>query len=818
MSTNPLSPIARALIVCHTVRKPRLFALAGLTTMLVAVTAQAQQVAFDIPGQSLSTALTEFGRQANIQVLYSPSVVENRRSTAVKGSMEPENAIASILGGTGISFSLQGNTLTLTLPGEGAALELGATHVTGAGLGANTEQTGSYTTGSMQTATKLPLSLRETPQSVTVLTRQRMDDQHMTNLNDVVKNTPGLILNKDAPQRQTYFSRGFEIDNIMYDGLPSSISTSYLSHDLLMADLAIYDRVEVVRGATGLMQGAGNPAAAINLVRKRPTKDTKVSITGSAGSWDRYRTEFDASGSLSESGNVRGRLVTVYQDNKSFQDKVDNERGLFYGIVEADLTDDTTLTLSASSLNDNNTNSWGGLPIATNGNDLNLSRSTYLGNDWEYWDKHSDTAFVGLEHNLNNGWKINASATKIWSRLNYLASYLYRSTTDDTSGYNQSTGDYSYVDDQSSYDLYTSGPFQLLGREHELVVGASQRKGMFDGHGGGITTATGLNIDTWSSSTVARPYPNKNAWFLTNEENQKSAYVTTRLSLADPLKLILGSRLDWYDFDGHSLYSDDAYKITRHVTKYAGLIYDLDDHHSVYVSYTDIFKPQNYLSADNKILKPIEGKNYEIGIKGEYFDGALNASAAIFQIDQENRAKATTCGAGLSSDLECYEASGKVRSKGIDLELQGAITPNWDIGAGYTFTESKYVKDDDPDNEGTLFDTSLPRHIFKVATTYHLQGDLERWRVGGNWYRQNTIYNNFTGTDGEQHRTEQKAYSVFDMMVGVKATEHIDAQLNLNNVFDKTYYSGISDPASTRTFYNYYGDPRNLTLTVRYDF
>lgn len=140
---------------------------------------------------------------------------------------------------------------------NGAVMELGATEVSSTGLGSTTEGTTSYTTGAMATATKLPLSLRETPQAVTVITRQRMDDQAMTSINDVVKYSPGLFLSQSSgPGRQTYSARGFDIDNLMYDGIPSNYQGWTVG---AQPNLAMFDRVEVVRGATGLVTGSGNP-------------------------------------------------------------------------------------------------------------------------------------------------------------------------------------------------------------------------------------------------------------------------------------------------------------------------------------------------------------------------------------------------------------------------------------------------------------------------------------------------------------------------------------------------------------------------------
>ncbi|WP_092305690.1 TonB-dependent siderophore receptor [Pseudomonas sp. NFIX28] len=780
---------------------------------------QAQEVAFNIPAQPLAAALQAFGQQANLQVLYSPDDIQGKRSNRLSGKQDPARAIAELLKGTGVAYSLQDSSVTILSPGAAGALELGATTISGKGLGSTTENTGSYTTGPMQTATKLALSNRETPQSVTVITRKRMDDQNMKSLEDVLKNTPGISMTKDGPQRTTYYARGFAVENLMTDGLSNDLS-HYLSRDMNSSpDMAIFDRVEVVRGATGMMQGSGNPSAAINMVRKRPTATPQVNITASAGSWDNYRTEFDASNALNESGTLRGRVVTAYQTKDSFQDYTSSERSVFYGITEADLNEDTTFTFGVSNQNANNNSAWGGLPTAKDGSDLNLSRSTYLGNDWEYWDQDNTTAFSRLEYRFAENWKLLVAASKSWSDLDMFGTMPQRMGAN-YDQFGQYNGKYKYEDQQNSYDAYVTGPFSLFGRTHELVVGASQRELTFKGKGNYSSINT--NTDLGSPGNNPKPDLSNTPWRQNRESEQKGTYLTTRLNMTDSLKVILGGRLDWYDYDVETSWNGVKYssslpnKVTRHLTRYAGVIYDLDQHHSVYASYTDIFRPQTELDSQNNALEPIEGKNYEIGIKGEYFDGALNASAAIFRIDQENRAKQldmNQCSAGTSS---CYEAAGEVRSQGIELEINGALAPGWELGAGYTFAEVKYIKDANEANEGRLFDTDIPRHMFKAFTTYQLPGDLNRWTVGGGIYRQNTIYNQGSNfyAPSTNYRIEQEAYTLVDLMTSYKATENVDIRLNINNVFDKKYYQSIG----TNTLYgiNQYGDPRNAMVTVRW--
>ncbi|MFZ3283886.1 TonB-dependent siderophore receptor [Pseudomonas sp.] len=681
-----------------------------------------------------------------------------------------------------------------------ATLELDATEIGATQMSSTTEDTQSYTTGPMRTATKLSLTMRETPQAVTVITRQRMDDQNMTSINDVVKGTPGLFLSQaSGPGRQTYSSRGFDIDTIMYDGLPSSYSPFSMA---VQPNLAMFDRVEIVRGATGLVTGAGNPSAAINLVRKRPTADQRVTLTGAAGSWDDYRGEIDASSPLNESGTLRGRVVSSYQGADSFRDKEENDHGLFYAIGEADLSDSTTATLGFSRQNEQTNYFWGGLPIGTNGHHLDLPRSTYPGTDWENRKLQIDTLFGEVEHRFDNDWKLHVAGSSSTLDGEFSGTYLSRYAGPlETTAYQS-----HHTDKQRSLDVFASGPFEAFGRSHELVVGASNR----------VYDATTKEYDPYTTAwPIGAPKPD----FVRDGKTrtvttQDAVYLTTRLSLADPLTLILGGRLDWYDYDDRT--ADGDYKVTKNLTRYAGLIYKLDDHHSVYASYTDIFTPQTQKDLGGKVLEPIVGENYEVGIKGEYFDGALNASLAVFQMDQTGRATLADNQFGCPV-LTCYGSSGKVRSQGVDMELQGALTENWQVGAGYTYTRAHYIKDENPANNNQRFETDTPEHLFKVSTVYRFQGPLQHLRVGGNVYWQSRMYNDVALANNGSYRLEQGGYAVTDLMAGYEVNQHLDLQVNANNIFDRVYYSAIGSNVTWGSNDNY-GNPRSYMLTAKYKF
>jgi outer membrane receptor for ferric coprogen and ferric-rhodotorulic acid len=786
--------------------RPVLPALATTLAIGFSTSVFAAPVHLDLPAQPLATSLTQLSKVSGMQVIFDAQRVAGKQAPIIKGDLEPGVALQRLLAGSGLTAVVDGNAARVTEPAAGAIALDGVNINADYGIAgtATTENTRSYTTGSMNTATKLPLSIRETPQSVSVITRQRMDDQGMNDLNDVVKYAPGVTFHKTASDRQEFLARGFKIDNIMYDGLPSSVST-YTQDVISAADLSIYDRVEVVRGATGLMTGAGSPAATLNLVRKRPTATPQVSITTGAGSWDRYRTEIDASNKLNDEGTVRGRVVAAYQDGKSFSDVRDSQRQTFYGILEADLNDSTTWTLGASKQRDDNTSDWGGLPSGPNGEDLHLKRSSFLSNDWSYWDKDNYSLFTDVTHRFDNGWSAKLAAAKIWAKADTFSTYLGNY---DGAGFQQYAGKYRDDDEQTNLDASLSGPFQLLGREHELAFGVSHRQEKFD-QWGGWTDGTPVNIYDFDHSLIAKPAVDTSLYESRNTATEKGVYAVARFNPVDPLHIIIGSRVSWYDYNDRV--GDGDYKVTQKVTPYAGVIYDLNDTYSAYASYTQIFKPQDQQDASGSVLKPMSGENYEIGIKGEYFDGSLNAAVALFDMEQKNRAylldnqNSTNCPSYPAQS--CYGAAGKVRSRGIDAELTGALTPDWQFSASYTYVLAQYMEDATKSNEGKLFAPNQPKHLFKAATSYNLPGNLQKWRVGADVYAQSATFNRVgNGT------ADQDAYGIVGLMAGYRFDEHWDGRVNVNNLFDTRYWQGIPNAGGTGV----YGDPRNVMFSVKW--
>ena len=338
-----------------------------------------------------------------------------------------------------------------------------------------TEGTGSYTTtGKTKTATPLGLSLRDTPQSVSVVTRQRIEDQSMLTVTDAVTNVTGVSVNQYETNRGQFTARGFKINTLMIDGVPTTWEQPWSSGEILTS-LAPYDRVEVVRGSTGLTTGAGDPSAAINLVRKRANSKTlQGTVEADVGSWNQRRVMGDLQAPLNEAQTVRGRVVAEHAEQDSWVDGLHNQSQTLYATLEADLGAHTLLSTGLThQTNETDGPMWGGLPVwYSDGSRAHWDRSKTTAADWTRWDTDHDSYFVTLDHRFANDWKVKASYNQSDRRADSYLLYLMGAPNAGTGlGMFTWPGSYKVRTQQEDMALQASGPFQFLGRSHELALG-----------------------------------------------------------------------------------------------------------------------------------------------------------------------------------------------------------------------------------------------------------------------------------------------------------------------------------------------------------
>lgn len=666
-----------------------------------------------------------------------------------------------------------------------------------------------YSVKATAAGTKMMMIQRDIPQSVSIISEQRMQDQQLDTLGDVLANTTGITASQADSDRVSYYSRGFEIDNYMVDGIPTYFESRWNLGDA-QSDTALLERVEVVRGATGLMSGTGNPSASINMVRKHAdSREFKGNVSAEYGSWNKQRYVVDVQSPLTEDGRIRGRVVTGYQDNDSWLDRYNQQKKFFYGVLDADLTEATSLSVGYEYQQINvNSPTWGGLPRwSTTGNPIRFDRSRSTAPDWAYNDKDMDKVFVTLKQRFDNNWEATLNGTHTETKLDGRTAYI-DSVVDQSTGRLESIYGPGFMVGGTGYntgkrkvdalDLYASGPYELLGREHQLMVGANYSKQ----HNRYLNSWANLYADevgNFGNYNGNIPETNWGDLALAQEDkiHIKSAYTATRISLADPLHLIVGAR--------YTKWSTDT--LTQHMEKnnttpYAGLVLDLNDNWSTYASYTSIFQPQTVRDISGKYLAPITGKNYELGVKSDWMNSRLTTSLAVFRIEQDNLGVSTGQPIPGTAGETAYRGEDGTVSKGVELEVNGALTDNWQM----TFGATRYVA---TDSEGNAVNANLPRTSLKLFTSYRLPM-LQDLTLGGGVNWQNHTYT-YVNTGFGTFRADQGSYALVNLFGRYQVTKELSVQANINNLLDKEYDTNVEQSYI-------YGAPRNVSLTANYSF
>ncbi|OZI71389.1 hypothetical protein CAL22_16290 [Bordetella genomosp. 12] len=800
-------------------------------------------VHINIPAQSLNSALLQLGQQTDIQIYYLPETVAGLNAPAVSGALTPEQALARLLHGTGITVRWNGKTASLSLPsaqGQEDVYSLRAVRVEAQRVG-ETEGTGSYTSDAI-TLGKTAQGLREIPQSVSVLTKQRMEDQNLTDLGQAAGQMTGLTVQDSGHRLTDIYSRGFAIDSVQLDG-GAPMSTSSGNYTFISYDMAEFDRVEVLRGAAGLINGTGNPGGAVNLVRKMPTATPQFNFTASAGRWDNYRTEVDASGPLAFEGKLRGRGVVVYEDRKYFTDRRASEKPTFYGVLEADLGPDAVLAVGGRHQRIKEQGTPQGFPRYSNGADLGLSRNTALTAPWAFEDTTSDEVFAKLSWHLAPRWTLRANASYTEENRDVNGGYVSGAVNPVTLKGSRWVGsDQHSWNRQLMLDINLSGAFDLGGRTHEVLIGADMQDIKSKWQSYVVQRATGQQADLFDIGST--PYVSgdlsRGQLFRSYEPNdtrQYGIYGTLRMEVTDNTKVIVGARANKYKFNQvYSTYLDNSWQMTdtwrvasatrysepTQVVPFGGVLYDFTPEWTGYASYAEIFNPQAYYRsgpAPGTGLDPMHGSNTEVGVKGDLLDGKLSTSVALYRIVQKDRAVRDSrypASETLFAGACCYLNAGKVVSEGVELEVSGEIARGVNIYAGYTYNHNQDKTQD------AVFSTITPKHSLKLFGTWQLPGQASAWKVGagvtlnskqyvsGTAASWNEAAQNWTGGNVPFDYT-QGGYAVWNLMTEYRVNRNWTVALNVDNLFDKWYYRTVG----SSTLGNYYGEPRNVRLTLR---
>lgn len=662
-----------------------------------------------------------------------------------------------------------------------------------------------YSSDEVSGASRLDLSIIDIPQSVSVITAAQIADFQIDNLNAALDTATGINVQRIETDRTYYTARGFDITNFQIDGIGLPIlNGNYHASE----DTAIYERIEVIRGANGLMTGVGNPSATVNFIRKRANTKDALNLNASVGSWQNHRIELDANKAISDS--LSTRVVIVQQNQDSYLDRYSKDKTVVYGSIVGQLSNDTQLSFSHSYFSESaNGNNWGANPLYyTDGSATDYTVGTNTAADWSNWGVVRHESVLELQHFIYDNWILRSSftykSTDEDSELFYVYGTPNRETELGLFGY---ASEYDLDDTHRSLDIYVNGTFAAWGQEHQIVLGVNDASVEYtDSSLYDFTTGNGFptlsSLSQWNGNTPLPTFADG----LTGsnvEFKQRSLYASGRFAITDDLSTIIGARYNDYKVEGIS------YDVVRDrqddvVVPYIGAVYDLSNDLMAYASYTETFQSQRELDVTNRQLAPITGESQEIGLKHSMYDGLLVSSVAYFDIEQKNVAVIDPTTADLApTDQRYLEAEG-IRSHGFELEVSGQISSQSQISFGVT--------DFNIDGDETVSNYT-PSRIVKLAATHNFT-HIPKLTVGTNLQWQDStsriqgVVSDEFDNAGTTIVTHQDSYALVGLMARYQFNDRFHIALNANNITNEKYLNSLYWAQG------FYGTPRSYTLSV----
>lgn len=656
-------------------------------------------------------------------------------------------------------------------------------------------------------ATNLDLAIKETPQSISVVTAEQMQEFGADTVNEALQLATGLNVEDAETNRTYYMARGFDILSTQVDGVGMPNNWGVVVGAI---DSFAYEKVEVIRGANGLLTGVGNASGTINYVRKRPTNDAQGSLGLSYGSWNTQRIEADYSAPLSKDGRWAGRVVAAYQRGDSYVDLLHDDRRLAYGVIDGQVGDNTTVAFGYSYQKaDSDGAMWGGLALANNdGTQAEFPRSATTAQDWSYWNTEDKSAFLEVSHALGGDWMLKGTYNYRDSDGDEKLFYAWNQEGLDPlthEGITASPGRYADMGETHYVDVSLSGGFQAFGRTHELVLGVAEAR-------------SSTQTDTWDvindveagdpdpyAPMPAFPYPGnvipEPIWgpryvYESGDQNLRRLYGAARFALGDRMKAIVGFNQARYHREGGDSWGSAYSQTESKFSPYAGLTFDITDRVMAYASYSDIYQPQDQYDIDLHMLDPTKGVTVELGVKADWLDGRLLTSLALFSAEQENLATL----AGVTDDLTWYYEGKDVESRGVEFEVTGKLGEHVDLVFGYTA-----LKLDGVDGSDTYL--HVPRRTANLALVTRLPSmPSVSLGVSGRWQSKTANWD-----DGEIALIHQGAYGVANLFGKWEVSDTLSLRANIDNIADRKYLTSMY-------YVGYYGAPRNYSLSLDWKF
>ena len=683
-------------------------------------------------------------------------------------------------------------------PAKPASLELQATDIVGnADYESAQGPVKGYHATRSASATRTDTAIHETPQSISVVSRDVVEDLSATRLQDALDYAGGIGRgNNFGGQGLTTFTvRGFTTGEFYRNGFP--INRGYPN----MPDANTIERLEVLRGPATMLYGRGDPGGTFNVVSKQPLAERTVTLGSQVSDQGMRRGTLDASGPLDEEGRLAYRLNVIGEGGDTFRDHVETERYGVAPVVTWQVNDTTRLTFEGDFMRNNAPLDRGLTHYA--GQRGTASRDTFFG-EKDVGKLHNDNNMlqVRFEHMLNDDWTLAGGTQWLDGTLQGNAVEGNGIAADGrTLGRNFNYRKLEWTDRDTQLNL--TGHFSMGGFEHTLLTGIEYED--YDYQSIIQRSAVGAGaypIDIFDP-VYGQPRPALTRKPTDDQENLKTfgVFVQDQVALTERLKLLAGARFERFEhkYENFAIANGDWDASHNAVTPRLGMIYDLTDTVAVYANTARSFKPNTGRNAQGGGFKPEEGKSYEMGIKWEALDRQVSVDAAVYQIEKRNVLTSDP------QDSTLNVAAGEVRSRGFDLNVAGNLTPEWRVIGGYAYVDAEVVKDNTFEKGSRLL--NVPRNSFSLLNVYEFQdGGLKGLGLGlGARY-----VDERAGKMGV-NPFSMDSYTVVDLLGYYKVNERIRLNLDLKNLFDADYEEGAFGGV-----YAYPGAPRTVQAGISY--
>ncbi|MDD1622597.1 MAG: TonB-dependent receptor [Methylococcaceae bacterium] len=785
---------------------------------------------FDIPAQNLASALQQLANQSGAAMLYAEHSAAGKTSPVLKGDYTIEEAIRKLLTGSGLTYSIDGDGTVTLRPVSSAndATTLGAVTVTGQAVyDAKDPYNPDYVLPNATAGTKTDTPIMETPLNVQVISKQVMKDQQVVNLDQALKNVSGVTVVGNAADAafdggllQSVVLRGFESQFFFRNGFR-------LQQGAASRAMANVESVEVLKGPAAILYGMVEPGGMVNVITKQPLETPYYALNQQFGSFDFYRTTIDATGPVTNNKDLLYRMNMSYQNSGSFRQFVDKEDVFLAPVLKWNISPKTQASFELE-YDHNHFGADSAIMPMLNGKTTNIPRSRNYG---EYSPATTESVFGGftLAHQFNDDWSIKQRFS-INQQHNHQPKFLLRNGVTDNDIHRFGAGwDFQYNTYSSNIDL--TGHFNTFGLKHTLLLGGDY----YHLH---TKKATSYSLDsssgTFYESTInlfnpvhpGSPLPMFPSSLLANDTDQYGAYIQDQIKLPYGFHVMGGIRYqnlhqastDEFNPGADSAQSQDA------VTPRVGMLWQPQSWLSLYANYVESFGANTGIVYPNKVAPASSAEQYEGGIKTEFFDGRLRANLAYYDLTKTNIPSSDPDPAHQNYVI----VTGAARSRGPELDISGEILPGWNMIATYAYTDVRVIKtnaNNEPARNGTVAVGSryfnVPRNTACYWNTYEFRdSDLKGLKLGGGV----TLRDGQTGCCDVPAATIP-GYATVDLLAAYSvkvAGAKITTQLNINNLLDKRYYTGLLSSGANSPSYSLatidFGQPRSVigSINIQY--